>query len=747
MEWQNTNIHFFYKGKIYKLYAMNKFTVLLLTLMLCFAADANAQKKKKSKKLSSDESTEQVDNTEEKVAMPKKKTGGKHQAWDAGLFGGVTYYNGETHCPELGLKELRPGGGFYARYSFTDKFAARFNFQAGQMEGKDANFEDDWRKARNFSFSAPFYDAAAMIEWEPFGGWRYGKFAKFHRMLSPYINIGAGALYINPRTNFSLPNTIADSASIVSDQSNNNFVHLIIPVGAGIRYDLNKSWMIGLEGGFRIPITGADFIDGISKAGNPEKRDWYEVANLTVGYRFPFKRDGDKDGIPDDEDPCPDEAGTRASKGCPDKDGDGVSDKLDACPDVAGLSKFAGCADSDSDGIPDNTDKCPTEKGTESLGGCPDSDEDGIADGDDACPDVKGVAEEDGCPLKDTDKDGVLDKEDKCPEVAGPESNMGCPVIDSTATPTSNNLLNGSTTSTTENTIGTNNLQQPNIGAATNTTSVTTANSAPVATIPSETSSTTTTNVTPAQTTTFNSGNNGALATKGATTTQTIPNTTTTSNGTTGSSSSSYTTADTRDLSQLPVSEVVVLNNDGSYASPKTSRKGTSKSSKGKKKSSKKSTSRKSGNDIEYSSSTSGIAVVPEQVAPTYKGETLSAVTAEDMATLEKAVNAIQFETGKSILKKESYATLSQIYALMQKYPSFVLRITGHTDNTGGSDLDNVKLSVSRARSVYNYFLKKGTPVEQLSYRGCGDGTPVDSNDTEDGRYKNRRVEFDMLGK
>jgi outer membrane protein OmpA-like peptidoglycan-associated protein len=288
-------------------------------------------------------------------------------------------------------------------------------------------------------------------------------------------------------------------------------------------------------------------------------------------------------------------------------------------------------------------------------------------------------------------------------------------------------------------------LQQPNIGAATTTT---TANSAPVATIPSETSSTTTTNVTPAQTTTFNSGSNGALATKGATTTTTIPNTTnTTATGTTGSSSSSYTTAGTRDLSQLPVSEVVVLNSDGSYTSPKTSRKSASKSSKGKKKSSKKSTSRKSGNDIEYSSSTSGIAVVPEQVAPTYKGETLSAVTAEDMATLEKAVNAIQFETGKSILKKESYATLSQIYGLMQKYPNFVLRITGHTDNTGGSDLENVKLSVARARSVYNYFLKKGTPVEQLSYRGCGDGTPVDSNDTEDGRYKNRRVEFDMLGK
>lgn len=520
----------------------------------------------------------------------------------------------------------------------------------------------------------------------------------------------------------------------------------MIPVSAGVRYDLSKSWMIGLEGGFRIPITGGDYIDGISKAGNPEKRDWYEVANLTVGYRFPFKRDGDKDGIPDDEDPCPDEAGTRASKGCPDKDGDGISDKLDACPDVAGLAKFAGCADSDSDGIPDNTDQCPTEKGTEFLGGCPDGDEDGIADKDDACPDVKGVSEENGCPLKDTDKDGIVDKEDKCPEQAGPQSNMGCPVIDSTAVPTGNNLsTSGATTSTTENILGTNNLQQPNIGTATNTGNTNTANTAPTATIPAQNIKTTN-SATPASTTTFNSGNNvnnGALATKGTTTTA-VPSTTTGS-----SASSNYTTTSgSTDLSQLPVSEVVVLNNDGStYSSTKTSKKGASKSSKGKKKSSKKSSTRKSGNGIEYSSTVNGIAVVPEQTAPTYKGETLSAVTAEDLATLEKAVNAIQFETGKSILKKDSYSTLSQIYSLMQKYPSFVLRITGHTDNTGGSDLDNVKLSVARARSVYNYFLKKGVPVEQLSYRGCGDGVPVDSNDTEDGRYKNRRVEFDMLGK
>ena len=694
---------------------MNKSTILFITLCLAFVHTANAQKKKNNKK-------EEISSETVELKVPKKGTNGKHQAWDAGLMAGTMFYYGELHCTPMWFKEIRPGGGAYARYSFSDKIAARFNLETGQITGKDANYEEPGRKLRNFSFAGNLYSGSILLEWEPFGGWRYGKFGKFHRMLSPFVNIGVGAAYVNPKTNFntslSAPNLVADSASIVADQAYKQFTHLIIPIGAGIRYDLNKNWTLGLEGSFRIPVTGADYLDGVSKAGNSEKRDWYETANLTVGYRFPFRRDGDKDGIPDDEDACPDEAGTKATKGCPDTDGDSVADKLDACPTVAGLAKFAGCPDSDGDGIVDKDDKCPNEKGTEFTGGCPDADGDGIIDKDDKCPDEKGVVEENGCPFKDTDKDGTIDKEDKCPEQAGPQSNMGCPVVDSTAT---------TTTTTTLSAIGNGtNVSQPTIGSATTTTG------------------SSVTNIQNPNTT----NTSGTLANKGVTQQPYIGTavTNTTQNPTTNSGS--Y-------LSQLPVSEVVVLNEDGSRTRNYSSNKSSGKKS-GKKKSGKKSkrNSVQRTNTETFASSndvinTTNVGTVSQQSigTTTTKGVSLGSVSTEDQQILNNAINAIQFEKGKSTLKKESYATLAQISELAKKYPDFVLRVTGHTDNKGGDDLTNVKLSVARARAVYNYFIRKGLDYSQLSYRGCGDGTPVDTNETEDGRFKNRRVEFDMLNK
>jgi len=170
----------------------------------------------------------------------------------------------------------------------------------------------------------------------------------------------------------------------------------------------------------------------------------------TIEWAAPYKRrDRDADGIPDDEDACPDVAGLRSSdpakNGCPpDRDNDGVADVDDACPDVPGVHtsnpKTNGCPpDRDGDGIPDAVDACPSVPGIAThdpkTNGCPpDRDKDGIADAEDACPDVPGVRTSDpktnGCP-GDRDKDGITDNEDACPDVAGvrtsdPKTN-GCP--------------------------------------------------------------------------------------------------------------------------------------------------------------------------------------------------------------------------------------------------------------------------------------------------------------------------------
>jgi len=154
----------------------------------------------------------------------------------------------------------------------------------------------------------------------------------------------------------------------------------------------------------------------------------------SVGLTFKFGgTDTDGDGIYDQDDACPEEAGLEIFNGCPDSDNDGIQDSKDDCPNVAGLAEFNGCPDSDGDGVMDKDDKCPDVAGLKTLGGCPDADGDGVADADDNCPNEAGPAANSGCPWPDTDGDGVLDKDDKCPNEAGTVANNGCPEVKPTA--------------------------------------------------------------------------------------------------------------------------------------------------------------------------------------------------------------------------------------------------------------------------------------------------------------------------
>jgi outer membrane protein OmpA-like peptidoglycan-associated protein len=163
-------------------------------------------------------------------------------------------------------------------------------------------------------------------------------------------------------------------------------------------------------------------------------------------------KDSDGDGVPDDKDACPDDAGVKTNdpktNGCPpptDTDKDGVLDADDACPSLAGIKsddpKKNGCPpDTDGDGIPDPVDACPDVAGVKQAdptqNGCPpDSDRDGIIDEEDACPDVPGIKTDDpqtnGCPDTDRDKDGIKNDVDACPDEAGPANpdphKNGCP--------------------------------------------------------------------------------------------------------------------------------------------------------------------------------------------------------------------------------------------------------------------------------------------------------------------------------
>ena len=226
---------------------------------------------------------------------------------------------------------------------------------------------------------------------------------------------------------------------------------VVATTGTGLRGELNvrgtlpltrQPTSVELLAGVRLPLgktTEAYALAGPGFGDTPGTPSFRVLLGVALGSPEPeavSARDDDGDGVTNDEDACPREAGPAASKGCPvkDTDGDGIVDSADKCPREAGPAENQGCpgrgaaGDEDGDGVADGTDKCPREAGPAGNQGCPvkDRDGDGIDDASDKCPREAGPAARQGCPVKDTDGDGVVDDRDACPTEAGLVELRGC---------------------------------------------------------------------------------------------------------------------------------------------------------------------------------------------------------------------------------------------------------------------------------------------------------------------------------
>jgi outer membrane protein OmpA-like peptidoglycan-associated protein len=107
-------------------------------------------------------------------------------------------------------------------------------------------------------------------------------------------------------------------------------------------------------------------------------------------------------------------------------------------------------------------------------------------------------------------------------------------------------------------------------------------------------------------------------------------------------------------------------------------------------------------------------------------------------------LNNIFFDVNRSTLRLESFPELERLAGLMAQNSKMQIEIAGHTDNVG-SDETNLKLSDDRAKAVVDYLISIGVPATRITYKGYGETRPLSSNDDEEGRQLNRRVEFTIL--
>ena len=113
-------------------------------------------------------------------------------------------------------------------------------------------------------------------------------------------------------------------------------------------------------------------------------------------------------------------------------------------------------------------------------------------------------------------------------------------------------------------------------------------------------------------------------------------------------------------------------------------------------------------------------------------------------AILVNLPDGVTFDVGSYTLKPEFRATLDKVAESMIQYPNSLIDVYGHTDSTG-SDAFNQTLSENRARTVANYLISRGVSAARVRSQGFGETMPVASNDTVEGRSKNRRVEIKIV--
>ena len=108
----------------------------------------------------------------------------------------------------------------------------------------------------------------------------------------------------------------------------------------------------------------------------------------------------------------------------------------------------------------------------------------------------------------------------------------------------------------------------------------------------------------------------------------------------------------------------------------------------------------------------------------------------------------IQFDTGKAILKPESFQTLAVVGTLLTQWPQLKIEVAGHTDNVGGA-ASNRSLSLLRAKSVLSYMNSKYAALDSTRFtvKGYGKARPLVPNISDENKAQNRRVEFTVLNK
>jgi hypothetical protein len=205
---------------------------------------------------------------------------------ELGIGAGTFVYLGDL-TPEKAGSFKSPGIAVNAHYSYllNRSFALRTNLAIGRTAADDANYgHPAYRRQRALRFKARISELSELLVWNVLGN-NYGDKGR----VSPYLFAGAGISFLNIRRDWSRynPEFFALDSSFLNGLGQDTLHALprstfVLPVGLGMRYNISPKLAITAEASHRIMFN--DYLDGFSKAANPDKNDYYTNYSLGVIY-------------------------------------------------------------------------------------------------------------------------------------------------------------------------------------------------------------------------------------------------------------------------------------------------------------------------------------------------------------------------------------------------------------------------------------------------------------------------------
>lgn len=203
--------------------------------------------------------------------------------FEVGINAGTYIYQGDL-APSYAGSYKTPGlaVGIQVSRKLTSSLAARVEFSTGKLKGDDAKYsEPEWRSERNFAFNTRINEFAASLVWAP---------VQFRGRLKPYVFAGVGIAFINITRDYSNYNPeyfigTSVTAGLEEDLATPLPGNIpVIPVGLGLRYEINDRITLVTEASFRYIST--DYLDGYSKSATPDRQDKYFKYSIGLTYSF-----------------------------------------------------------------------------------------------------------------------------------------------------------------------------------------------------------------------------------------------------------------------------------------------------------------------------------------------------------------------------------------------------------------------------------------------------------------------------